>query len=47
MAFDPTGGLLGYQLSGFHEGHDTECYKRLGAHEGRHHLADIDRVLHS
>jgi 1,4-alpha-glucan branching enzyme len=33
MAFDPTGGLLGYQLSGFHEGHDTECYKRLGAHE--------------
>jgi 1,4-alpha-glucan branching enzyme len=33
MAFDPTGGLTGWDLSGFHEGHDTECYRRLGAHE--------------
>ena len=33
MAFDPTGGLTGWDLTGFHEGHDTECWKRLGAHE--------------
>ena len=33
MAIDPTGGLTGWDLSGFHEGHDTECYRRLGAHE--------------
>ena len=33
MAFDPTGGLTGWDLSGFHEGHDTECFRRLGAHE--------------
>ena len=32
MGFDPTGGLKGFDLTGFHEGHDTECYKRLGAH---------------
>ncbi len=25
--------MTGWDLSGFHEGHDTECYKRLGAHE--------------
>ena len=33
MAIDPNGGLTGWDLSGFHEGHDTECWKRLGAHE--------------
>jgi len=33
MALDPSGGLTGWSLSGFHEGHDTECWKRLGAHE--------------
>src|SRR5918999_483583 len=33
MAFDPSGGLTGWDLTGFHEGHDTECWKRLGAHE--------------
>src|SRR3954462_11347572 len=33
MASDPTGGLTGWALTGFHEGHDTECWKRLGAHE--------------
>ena len=31
MAFDPSGGLTGWDLSGFHEGHDTEIWKRLGA----------------
>jgi len=30
---DPTGGLTGWDLSGFHEGHDTECWRRLGAVE--------------
>jgi 1,4-alpha-glucan branching enzyme len=33
MAIDPSGGLTGWDLSGFHEGHDTECWKRLGARE--------------
>ena len=33
MAFDPSGELTGWDLTGFHEGHDTECWKRLGAHE--------------
>jgi len=33
MSFDASGGLTGQDLSGFHEGHDTECWKRLGAHE--------------
>ena len=33
MAFDPSGGLTGWDLTGFHEGHDTECWRRLGAHE--------------
>ena len=33
MAYDPSGGLTGWDLTGFHEGHDTECWKRLGAHE--------------
>ena len=33
MAFDASGGLTGWDLTGFHEGHDTECCKRLGAHE--------------
>src|SRR5215207_7480103 len=33
MAIDPSGGLTGWDLSGFHDGHDTECWKRLGALE--------------
>jgi 1,4-alpha-glucan branching enzyme len=33
MGYDPTGGLTGWEMSGFHEGHDTECFRRLGAHE--------------
>ena len=33
MAFDPTAGLTGWDLQGFHAGHDTECWKRLGAIE--------------
>ena len=33
MAFDPSGELTGWDLTGFHEGQDTECWKRLGAHE--------------
>jgi 1,4-alpha-glucan branching enzyme len=33
MSIDPTGGLTGWDLSGFHEGHDTECWRRLGAVE--------------
>ena len=33
MSYDPSGGLTGWDLTGFHEGHDTECWKRLGAHE--------------
>ena len=33
MAFDPSGELTGWDFTGFHEGHDTECWKRLGAHE--------------
>ncbi|MBA8795505.1 1,4-alpha-glucan branching enzyme [Friedmanniella endophytica] len=33
MAFDPTAGLTGWDLTGFHEGHDTECWRRLGAIE--------------
>ena len=33
MAIDATGGLTGWDLTGFHEGHDTECWRRLGAHE--------------
>ena len=32
MAYDPSGGLTGWDLEGFHNGGDTECYKRLGAH---------------
>ena len=40
MAFDPSGGLTGWDLTGFHEGHDTECWKRLGAHE----VTTIDRL---
>ena len=31
--FDPSGSLTGWDLTGFHEGHDTECWRRLGAHE--------------
>jgi len=33
MAFDLSGGLTGGDLSGFHQGHDTECWRRLGAVE--------------
>ena len=32
MAYDVTGGLTGWDLEGFHQGGDTECWKRLGAH---------------
>lgn len=31
MAFDPTGRLTGSDLIGFNQGHDSECWKRLGA----------------
>ncbi len=31
MAYDLSGGLTGWDLSGFHAGHDTESWKRLGA----------------
>lgn len=31
MAFDPTGRLTGTDLIGFNQGHDSECWKRLGA----------------
>ena len=34
MPYDPSGGLTGWDLTGFHEGHDTECWKRLGARSG-------------
>ena len=33
MAFDPGGELTGWDLTGFHQGHDTEVWHRLGAHE--------------
>ncbi|MCW2805685.1 MAG: glgB [Propionibacteriaceae bacterium] len=33
MGYDPTGGLTGWDLTGFHEGHDTEVWERLGARE--------------
>ena len=29
MSYDPSGGLTGWDLTGFHEGHDTECWRRL------------------
>ncbi|MGJ3509114.1 1,4-alpha-glucan branching protein GlgB [Enemella sp. A6] len=32
MAHDPSGGLTGWDLEGFHTGGDTELWKRLGAH---------------
>ncbi|WP_114561035.1 1,4-alpha-glucan branching protein GlgB, partial [Desertihabitans aurantiacus] len=32
MAFDPEGGLRGWDFEGFHNGHDTEVWRRLGAH---------------
>lgn len=32
MAHDPSGGLTGWDLEGFHSGGDTELWKRLGAH---------------
>ena len=33
MAHDPSGGLAGWDLEGFHSGGDTEVWKRLGAHQ--------------
>ncbi|HEY3408136.1 MAG TPA: 1,4-alpha-glucan branching protein GlgB, partial [Propionicimonas sp.] len=33
MAHDVAGELTGWSLEGFHNGGDTECWKRLGAHE--------------
>ena len=33
MSYDPSGGLTGWDLTGFHEGHDTECWRRIGAVE--------------
>ncbi|MDR1431853.1 MAG: 1,4-alpha-glucan branching protein GlgB [Propionibacteriaceae bacterium] len=33
MAYDLFGGLAGWDLEGFHTGGDTECWRRLGAHE--------------
>ncbi|MCB0913011.1 MAG: 1,4-alpha-glucan branching enzyme, partial [Propionibacteriaceae bacterium] len=33
MAHDAAGGLTGWDLEGFHNGGDTECWRRLGAHE--------------
>ena len=33
MTYDPVGGLTGWDLEGFHNGGDTECWKRLGSHE--------------
>ncbi|MDR1791675.1 MAG: 1,4-alpha-glucan branching protein GlgB [Propionibacteriaceae bacterium] len=33
MTHDLAGGLTGWDLEGFHNGGDTECWKRLGAHE--------------
>ena len=43
MAVDPSGGLTGWELSGFGEGHDTECWKRLGAVEVS--LSDPDAAV--
>jgi len=37
MAFDLSGGLTGESLSGFQAGHDTECWRRLGAVEASVH----------
>ncbi|MDR1852371.1 MAG: 1,4-alpha-glucan branching protein GlgB [Propionibacteriaceae bacterium] len=33
MTHDLSGGLTGWDLEGFHNGGDTEAWKRLGAHE--------------
>ena len=32
MAHDPFGGLTGWDLEGFHNGGDTEVWRRLGSH---------------
>src|SRR4029453_4077411 len=45
MSYDPSGGLTGWDLTGFHEGHDTECWRRLGAQEMT--LEDSERGLTS
>jgi 1,4-alpha-glucan branching enzyme len=37
MGFDLSAGLTGEILSGFHQGHDTECWQRLGAVEAAVH----------
>ena len=31
MAHDPFGGLTGWDLEGFHNGGDTEVWRRLGS----------------
>jgi 1,4-alpha-glucan branching enzyme len=33
MTHDLAGGLTGWDLEGFHSGGDTECWRRLGAHQ--------------
>ena len=45
MTLDPTGGLTATDLSGFNGGHDTECWRRLGAHEVRLHDDERGEVL--
>ncbi len=32
MAHDLAGGVTGWDLQGFHDGGDTECWRRLGSH---------------
>jgi 1,4-alpha-glucan branching enzyme len=45
MSYDPTGGLTGWDLTGFHEGHDTECWRRLGAQEMTVEDSEHDPIL--
>ena len=42
MSHDPSGNLTGWDLSGFHEGHDTEAWRRLGALETTVHDDERD-----
>jgi 1,4-alpha-glucan branching enzyme len=44
MAFDLSGGLTGWDLSGFHQGHDTECWHRLGAVETAVHDSERGEI---
>ncbi len=44
MGYDPTGGLTGWDLTGFHQGHDTECWRRPGAQEMTVHDDDRGEV---